>query len=1147
MDKSLRQLIDLARLGGVFSKIRIALRSGDNTIVFNAGLSERGHIMSGLDRQSVYITNDRNSAIKAYDTLKEFYGDRIVILLERDEVLLYRGGAATRSAEDRVNALNALKNGVADCVVTTREAMMQKYPNPNNLISFSVVTNTEINIQDLLTDLIKAGYKRRETVEKHGEFSLSGDILTVFCVNMISPVRISFFDNLIENITEYDIDTLQKLSVIDTLEITPTREFIITEDAIAKAEKEILCLPSDARIRANEILDDIKFNYIADGNCMHMQWLAAFLDNTVTLDSYLDNKAIIVYEDANGLFDQSKLYYNNFIKRHAELIAKGETLPRHADMIIKFDDVHKRISNYTQLLFTNIAMINKVFESKHSFNLNASPHTNYYMNFNAFYDDIRNYNRRGILTVICCGDEHTAESIKSSLYDNNIYAELRNGIDTEKSSGVVVTPIAFSSGLNYPAANLVIIGRSQIIKKREQPVNKRKRKMFVMPKCGDYVVHEVHGIGRCNGIERLDNKGVKKDYVVLEYQGGDTLYVPVDQMDRLQRYSGSDIAPKLSKIGGKDWEKVKNKVKASVKEMAFSLVELYRERQQSKGFKYSPDTEYQKQFEDAFEWQETDDQLRAIDEIKSDMTRGIVMDRLLCGDVGYGKTEVAFRAIFKTVMEGKQAAILAPTTILAKQHFNTAVSRFEGFPVEIVLLTRFQSMQEIKNSIEKIKSGKANLIIATHKLLSDKIKFYDLGLLVLDEEQRFGVEDKEKIKLNAANINVLTLSATPIPRTLNMALTGIRDISVLEMPPKERRPVETYVTEMSDALLEDAIRRELNRGGQVFVLYNRVETIDSIAARIAQLVPEAKLAVGHGQMSNVQLENVINSFYSGETNVFVATTIIENGVDLPNANTLIVYDSDRLGLSAMYQLRGRVGRSDKQAYAYFTVPSHKSLTEDGLKRLNAITEYTEFGSGYKIAMRDLEIRGAGNVLGREQSGHICKVGYDMYCKLLQEAVEEINGDNNEITNSEVEMQVDLNAYLDEDYISNIDEKLRVFKEIAEVSNETERAALIERLKVNYGNPDAELINLIDVAMLKNMCAAIGASKVIVNDKGAALYFDERVYKNPSIIDAVSENAEHCVLSIEKIPKLVFDVKGQNVGEKMRTITKFVRDILKNAS
>lgn len=1107
MDKSLRQLLNLARLGGVFGKIRIALRSGDNTTVFNAGLSERGHILSGVERKSVYIANDRNSAIKAHGVLKQYFGAGAVLLLEREEQLIYRGGASTRSTEERIIALTALKNGTADCLITTKEALMQKYPDLQDVEGFTIASAEEVGIDSVADALVRGGYRRCETVENHGEFGLSGDILTVFCVNKANPVRISFFDDFVEYIVEYDTDTLRTISEIDKLDIMPTREFKVGEEALNKAEKELMRMSPESRKRAAEILEDIRFNYNADANCAHMQWLAPYVENTVSLDKYFDEKTIVVYEDVNGLFDQSKLYYNSFANRHAELYSKGETLAGHARCLYKYDEIHNRITRFTQLLFANIAVINKIFVSKHSFDLMSSPHTNYYMNFNSFYDDIRNYNRRGILTVICCGDEHTAQSIKASLYDNNIYAEYRAAVDIDKSSGVIVTPIDFCAGLNYPAAKLVVIGRDQIIKKRERPVSKRKRRMFVMPKCGDYVVHEIHGIGRCNGVERLNDKGIKKDYVVLEYRDGDKLYVPVDQMDRLQRYSGSDVAPKLSKIGGKDWEKVKSKVKASVKEMAFSLVELYRERQRSTGYKYSDDTEYQKQFEDAFEWQETDDQLRAIEEIKSDMTRGIVMDRLLCGDVGYGKTEVAFRAIFKTIMEGKQAAVLAPTTILAKQHYNTAMMRFEGFPIDIVILTRFQTPREIAAALEKIKTGKANLVIATHKLLSDSVKFYDLGLLVLDEEQRFGVEDKEKIKLNTANVNVLTLSATPIPRTLNMALTGIRDISVLEMPPKERMPVETYVTEMSDALLEDAIKRELDRGGQVFVLYNRVETIDCIAARIAELVPQARIGVGHGQMNSTRLEKVINEFYSGETNVFVATTIIENGVDLPNANTLIVYDSDRLGLSAMYQLRGRVGRSDKQAYAYFTVPSHKSLTEDGIKRLNAITEYTEFGSGYKIAMRDLEIRGAGNVLGKEQSGHICKVGYDMYCKLLQEAVEEINGDGEQIGGGEVEMQVDVNAYLDEGYITNVDEKLRVFKEIAEISSDSERNALIERLAVNYGKPDVELLNLIDVALLKNMCAAIGASKVIVNEKGAALYFDERVYKNADVIDAVSENAD----------------------------------------
>lgn len=1140
MDKSLSELLDPIKLGGTLGKIRIALRSGDNTTVFNAGLSERAAILSTLDRQIIYVASDRNAAFKAFTIFSEYFADNIYLMPERDEQLLYRGATTNRGASDRAAALFAMSQGRAKCVILTMEALLQLYPNPRNIEALQIVAGGDYPISELSDSLIRQGYKRVESVAARGEFSISGDFLTLFSNDRNNPTRISFFDSTIEYIADYDMDTLQRLDKSDTLTILPMREYNIGLAELQSARADVKKLAPDARVRAGEILDDIEFNYSANPNAIQLQWLAPYHADLASIADFFAPKSVIAYDDGKRLADNAKLYYNEFKARHAELAAKGETLPRHADSLLKFDNIKNKLNTCVQLLFTNISGQNSLCESKHSFNINSSAQPNYFLNFNQFYADIRTFNREGFLTIICCGDEHTARSIKSSLYDNNIHAEYQEYI-TPKSGGVIVTPIKLSQGMRINANKLVIIGRSQLIKRHEKPISKRKRRMFVMPKCGDYVVHEVHGIGLCDGIERMEHNGVKKDYVVLRYRGEDTLYVPVDQMDRLQRYSGSDITPKLSKIGGKDWVNVKKRVKESVREMAFSLVELYRKRQESKGYKYSPDTEYQQLFEDAFEWQPTDDQLRACEEIKSDMERGIIMDRLLCGDVGYGKTEVAFRAIFKTVMEGKQAAILAPTTILAKQHYNTAKARFEEFNVDIVLLTRFQSPKEIKEALSQIKTGRANLIIATHKLLSDKVVYNNLGLLVLDEEQRFGVEHKEKIKVNIDSVNVLTLSATPIPRTLNMALTGIRDISVLETPPKERQTVNTYVTEMSDVLLQDAISRELARGGQVFVLYNRVDTIDSVAARIAELVPDARVGVGHGQMADSVLEKVINAFYNNETNVIVATTIIENGVDLPNANTLIVYDSDRLGLSAMYQLRGRVGRSNRQAYAYFTINSRKSLTTEAMKRLDAVMEYTDFGSGYKIAMRDLEIRGAGNVLGREQSGHICKVGYDMYCKLLKEAVDEINGEV-EFANNEVEMQIDTNAYLDERYISNIDEKLRIFKEIAEVSNACEREELIKRLKDNYGTPTEEAINLIDIALLKNIVGAIGGTKVVVDGRGAMITFDDRVYKNQKVIDAIGDHSGDCVLSVERAPKLVFNVKNLSVEEKLKELTAFVQSV-----
>ena len=671
------------------------------------------------------------------------------------------------------------------------------------------------------------------------------------------------------------------------------------------------------------------------------------------------------------------LYYHNYLVKE------------HKYTLINKDISYENARTYTCLSFQGITSMNPIFDGEEMYKFRVSPLPQYYLNYPILVSDLTSFLHTDVTVVMCARDKATAENVVMSLKDSEVGARYAEEVDSSKGR-LIVTPFNISNGFNYSGNKLVVIGYNELIRKRSSStVTAQKKRVFTVPKLGDYVVHEIHGIGLCQGIQRMKLGDTERDYVVVQYKGTDKLYLPIDQLDKLSRYSGSDKTPNLNHLGGKEFERVKERVKSSVKEMAFSLVDLYAKRRQMKGHKYEPDTVLQREFEDAFEFTETEDQLTAIREIKDDMERGVVMDRLLCGDVGFGKTEVALRAVFKTVMENKQAAILAPTTILARQHYNTVLARFNGTGIRTVILSRFQSKKEIDTALADIKSGKASIIVATHRILSSDVEFQDLGLLVLDEEQRFGVEHKEKLKLLNNNVNILTLSATPIPRTLNMALTGVRDISLLENPPFNRLPIQTYMTELTDGLIKDAVERELARNGQVYILFNRVQGIDNFADHVRDVVPSANVIVGHGQMDSRDLEDAIIKFYNKEANVLICTTIIENGIDLPDANTLIVCDADKLGLSALYQIRGRVGRSNKMAYAYFTVKENKVLTGNALKRLGAIMDYTDFGSGFKIAMRDLEIRGAGNILGKEQHGHIVKVGYELYCKLLEEAVEEI--------------------------------------------------------------------------------------------------------------------------------------------------------------
>ena len=663
-----------------------------------------------------------------------------------------------------------------------------------------------------------------------------------------------------------------------------------------------------------------------------------------------------------------------------------------------------------------------------------------------------------------------------------------------------------------------------------------------MPKVGDYVVHETHGIGRCIALQKLNLNGTEKDYFVLEYLGGDKLYLPNEQADLISAYMGGDAQPRLHKIGGEQFAKIKQKVKEGVSKLAVDLLDLYAKREKIKGFVYSQDNYLYQEFENAFKHTETNDQLLAINDIKNDMHSTKIMDRLICGDVGYGKTEVAMRAIYKAVLDGKQVAFLCPTTILAEQHYQTAKERFNGFMVNVAVLNRFKTKSQQEQILKEVKEGKVDLLIGTHRLLSSDVVFKDLSLLVLDEEQRFGVGDKEKIKDLKKNIDVLTLSATPIPRTLNMALTGIRDISIIETAPRERIAVKTFVSEESDTLILNACKRELARGGQVLYVYNRVEHIYEQAERLKELLPNARIGVAHGQMPEKLLEQTIMSLYNKEFDILVATTLIESGIDLPLANTLIVIDSDRLGLGEMYQLRGRIGRSDRVAYAYFTYNPSKMLTADAYKRLDAILEYTELGSGFKIAMRDLEIRGAGNILGKEQHGHLEKVGYDMYCKLLESAIKELKGEKvKEI--KPVKIDVAISALLPETYVEAEEDRVKLYSNISQIQTEDEYQSAISLLNETYGNMPNEAQNLLKIAYLKNLCVKLGVRRVLINANVCKMY----LYKTKEIMtEGLSRELSQSKcgsLAFEDTPVLVFDLGFATTSSRLDYLLDFCKKAL----
>ena len=803
---------------------------------------------------------------------------------------------------------------------------------------------------------------------------------------------------------------------------------------------------------------------------------------TETVLDYAED-ALIVMDQPDRLRERCENRQLEFEENFKDAMERDEAFAEQGHLLLSYDQLIAQMDGKSVLVLESFLRQQNDFRLKDLFKFEGRGATGYSGNMRELARDVARWKDEGWRVALLAGGVARGQRLSRSLMDEDQVVPFLEEMPAALNKGVpVILPTSVNRGFVYPEIRFALVSEGDLFglgKQKTRAVTRTGSKMtaFTDLNVGDYVVHENHGIGQYMGTVRLSSEGKLRDFLHIRYQGTDKLYVPTDQMDRVQKYIGSEgEVPKLNRLSGGEWQKQKAKVKNSIKEIAGDLIKLYAERRAVAGHAFSADTPWQREFEDAFPFEETPDQLTAIEDIKRDMEKPQVMDRLLCGDVGYGKTEVALRAIFKCVMDGKQAALLAPTTILVQQHYATMLNRFSSFPVQVDTLSRFKSAAEQKETIERLKTGRIDVIIGTHRLLNKDIEYKDLGLLVVDEEQRFGVTHKEAIKQYKKSIDVLTLSATPIPRTLHMSMVGIRDMSLLQSPPEERYPVQTYVVEYSDGLVRDAILRELSRGGQVYVLHNRVQTIDMMYQRLKKLVPEARIGVGHGQMREHQLEDIMLDFYEGKFDVLLCTTIIEAGLDVPRANTLIVCESDRFGLSQLYQLRGRVGRSNKLAYAYLTVNPNKILTQDAEKRLNAIREFTEFGSGFRVAMRDLEIRGTGNLLGAEQSGHMAAVGYDLYIKMIEETVREMRGDMSQ-GDIQTRIEVKADAYLPAEYVSSDVMRVEMYKKIAGIDSPDARADLIEELIDRFGDPTRPVMNLIDIAHLKSLCSRIGIDLV----------------------------------------------------------------------
>ncbi|MDD3946399.1 MAG: transcription-repair coupling factor [Clostridia bacterium] len=1138
----LPKVFSLDNMGGDLAALRHSIGQGKNCSVFYAAGASRCHIATGCGKFFLYITPDRISARAAWETLTDFCEKEVALLVEKDDVLIHLQSYVSAALSERMSAITSIYNREVAGAVITAEGLCQYFP---DVISFGestvkIKTGEEISPQELIHKLVLGGYRREELTESVGSFSARGDRVDVWAGNLELPLRIEFFGDTIESLRLFAPDSMLSVRTLEQAVLSPRSDILLSQDKKEAVIKKLSYIRRNAKQKTGEIIDDILHKLELNPSDPSLIWLLPFIsDRMATVFDYLPADAVVILDEVKAIDDKIRLANNAHNIRLKSFIEAGEALPEHTKSFLPRERVYDNAKNFTMLGFQQITSSNPVFEPDALYNIKSLPIPKYSINIQSLASDVANMALNEGKVYIYTGTADSAKSIADFLRENGI-----GSLITETGEGrhdVLIIPRKLSRGFNYPKYHLAVIGTDDIIRKSgaRNKSAARKRQAFVMPVKGDYVVHDNHGIGMSEGVVSVETRGGKRDYYVVLYKGGDKLYLPVDQLDSLEKYTGGGT-PSLHKLGGKEFERVKERVKASIKKMAIDLVGLYEKRLNLKGHKYQPDTPWQKELEDSFEFTETDDQLIAIAEIKEDMEKGKVMDRLLCGDVGFGKTEVAIRAVFKTVMEGKQAAILAPTTILCQQHFNTVKQRFHDFGIKIDVLSRFVSQDYIKEALKRIASGETNVVVATHRLLSKDVVFQDLGLLVLDEEQRFGVEHKEKIKVLKNNINVLSLSATPIPRTLHMALSGIRDISTLETPPNNRLPVETYVVEYSDTLVQDAIRRELARNGQVFILFNHVVGIEKFYSHIVDILDDnAEVIYAHGQMPSHELEEKIRAFYNKDANVLISTTIIENGIDLPDANTLIVIDSDMLGLAELYQLKGRVGRSFNLAYAYFTVRESKVLTENAVKRLDAIAGLTELGSGFKVAMQDLEIRGAGNIMGREQHGNMEKVGYDMYTRLLNETVGELRGGVRK-PRKEIEIVADGDVSLPQEYITDSEQRVKFYKSVSLLSSAEDKRELLDELTDVYGKPPESVTLLAAVGLIKNLAQTIEVKRLVATDEGLALHFhDNGMYKNEGVFGALSTYADTAVLSPTQPPVIIFNNKNKTPAKRLELLEKFL--------
>lgn len=1050
--------------------------------------SQKSHLMYGLSGIAPYrliLAEDERRAREIYEDYR-FYDRKVYSYPAKDLLFFQADIHGNLLIRQRMKVIKALLEEKELTVVTSIDGCMDFLESlekiKEQLIHYE--SDSTVDIEQLKNQLVALGYERVGQVEMPGQFSVRGGIVDIYCLTEENPWRIELWGDEIDSIRSFDPESQRSLENLEELTIYPAVEHIGDKDMVS------------------------------------------------FLDYFPEERTIIFLDEPNRLTEKGGAVEEEYRQSRMHREEKGSrNLPEN--WLCSFEQLQKELNKRNCISVCALEPKQAGWKVREKFYLEVKSISAYNNSFELLVKDLHQYKKQGYRIALLSGSRTRAERLAKDLQEEGLAAFYGQDYDREICPGEIMVVYGHAKkGFEYPLIKFAVMTESDIFgqeqkKKKKKNYSGSRIQDFVELSVGDFVVHEKHGLGIYRGIEKVEVDRIVKDYIKIEYRGGSNLYIPATQLDCLQKYSGADAskAPKLNKLGTQEWNKTKSKVRGAVKNIAKELVELYAVRQEKEGYVCGPDTVWQREFEEMFPYEETEDQLSAIEDAKRDMESTRIMDRLICGDVGYGKTEVALRAAFKEVQESRQVAYLAPTTILAQQIYNTFVQRMKEFPVRVELLCRFRTPAQQKKAIEDLKKGQVDVIIGTHRILSKDVQFKNLGLLIVDEEQRFGVTHKEKIKQLKKDVDVLTLTATPIPRTLHMSLIGIRDMSVLEEPPMDRMPIQTYVMEYDEETVREAINRELRRGGQVYYVYNRVTDIADVALRIAKLVPDARVDFAHGQMSERELENVMYSFVNGDIDVLVSTTIIETGLDISNVNTMIIHDSDRYGLSQLYQLRGRIGRSNRTAYAFLMYRKNVMLKETAEKRLAAIREYTDLGSGFKIAMRDLELRGAGNLLGAQQHGHMNAVGYDLYCKMLNEAVKEAKGIR---TMEDFETSVDLNvdAYIPDSYISNEFQKLDIYKRIAGIETQQDYDDMLEELLDRFGEPGKAVLNLLAIAKLKAIAHQGYVTEIKQTGKTVRFTLYEKARLNTEGFPALMQKYRRGLqFKNEQEPKFILEPQG----------------------